>query len=81
MSYFDSYRTTLNDILDRTSATTLDAAELGPADGFIQWLDLTRATNDAGHVHYFAGNGASATMASEPQRIVSGASATRWPSA
>lgn len=64
MSYFDSYRTTLNDILGRTSATTRDGTEIGAAEGFKQWLDLTRTTNDAGHVHYFVGNGASATMAS-----------------
>lgn len=64
MSYFDSYRNTLNDILGRTSVTTLDGTEISAPEGFQQWLNLTRETNDAGRVHYFVGNGASATMAS-----------------
>ncbi len=64
MSYFDSYRNTLNDILGRTSVTTGDGTEISAPEGFQQWLNLTRETNEAGRVHYFIGNGASATMAS-----------------
>lgn len=64
MSYFDSYHTTLSDLLTRTSVRNRDGVEIGAAAGFQQWLQLTRATHEAGRVHYFVGNGASATMAS-----------------
>lgn len=64
MSYFDSYRTTLSDLLSRVSVRDRAGAEIGPAEGFKRWLELTAAAKAAGHVHYFVGNGASATMAS-----------------
>jgi len=64
MDYFDRYRESLFDRLRAVSATTHDGQEVGPAAGFAQWLSLTKTAHQAGRVHYFIGNGASATMAS-----------------
>lgn len=63
-SYFDRYRTTLGDLLGRTRVTLGPDRAVAAAEGFARWIELTKATRDAGGVHYFAGNGASATMAS-----------------
>lgn len=64
MSFFARYHAALSALLHQVSVTDRSGRELGPADGFARWLELTRQAGGAGRTHYFIGNGASATMAS-----------------
>ena len=64
MSYFDQYRDTLFRRVANIMVTRIDGALVEANTGFTEWISLTRETKRTGGVHYFIGNGASATMAS-----------------
>jgi D-sedoheptulose 7-phosphate isomerase len=61
---WDEYRGAIASALDRVSMTDRGGRALGAADGFQLWLDLTRDVHARGDRIFFAGNGASAAMAS-----------------
>ena len=64
MSYFEDYSRALFDRLRSVVTTDEKGAELPVQKALDAWRSLTGAARDAGRIHYFIGNGASATMAS-----------------
>jgi D-sedoheptulose 7-phosphate isomerase len=64
MSYFEKYSTTLFDRLRSVAVTDKKGAVLGVQKALDSWRRMTGAAQRGGKVHYFIGNGASATMAS-----------------
>jgi D-sedoheptulose 7-phosphate isomerase len=64
MTYFDAYSASLAERLASTVATDRKGAAVPMQDALDSWVRLTAAAKAAGKVHYFMGNGASATMAS-----------------
>ncbi len=64
MSYFDDYSKTLFDRLRKVAATDREGRPLAIQAALDSWRDLTAEAKGRDKVHYFIGNGASATMAS-----------------
>ena len=64
MNYFEKYRARIREVLDETLITDARCEPLDPEEGIAQWSAKSRATVDASGHHFFAGNGASAMMAS-----------------
>jgi len=64
MSYFEKYSTTLFDRLRSVVATDAGGRTLPIQAALDSWRTLTLAAKELDRVHYFIGNGASATMAS-----------------
>ena len=64
MSFFEDYSRALFDRLRSTVATDAQGAILPVQGALDAWRGLTEAAKKAGRVHFFIGNGASATMAS-----------------
>ena len=64
MERWDSYLSSVSDGLNGLTATDRDGNDVPVADAFARWVDLTHTVATAGGDVYFAGNGASAAMAS-----------------
>ena len=64
MESWADYRRTFAAALDGLAAGAPDGAPIGLSDALDRWVEITREVHAAGRAIYFAGNGASAMMAS-----------------
>lgn len=64
MSYYAQYIESIDKTLKGLEVTDASGRSLDPEAGMEQWVSLTERTRERKGRHYFAGNGASAMMAS-----------------
>lgn len=64
MSYYSNYQNAIATALARLEVTDVDGQSLDAEEGMERWVSFSQETLDQGGKHYFAGNGASAMMAS-----------------
>lgn len=64
MSYYSNYQNAISTALNGLEATDAEGRSISSEEAMEQWVDLSRKTLQDGGKHYFAGNGASAMMAS-----------------
>lgn len=64
MNYYQHYRNRIRDVLDGLEITDRDGRAVDPETGLADWSAMSKETARAGGHHFFAGNGASAMMAS-----------------
>lgn len=64
MSYYQNYRSRLREVLNDAEMNSPEGHRLDLESGLEQWCRQTERTARSGGHHFFAGNGASAMMAS-----------------
>jgi D-sedoheptulose 7-phosphate isomerase len=62
-NYLERYAETLAEALKNTAATDINGSGGAVGAALERWADIAKARRDGGGVFFFAGNGASATMA------------------